>query len=245
MKTTKTTITIAALAATFACSSVLAESRVWTDATGKTITAEQTGLLNDKVLLRLENGREINVSLETLSAEDRLLAMLNQPPKLEVKVAAKVSRSNSSLRDAGPASRYQVQEETVSVDARIRKSSSSAYEAELAAELYVIGEHENGYVVLDKTETAFTFTAGGGKEHVVSSKPITVENISGERFGAEYKGYLLVVTDSRGEVVEMKASNGTIEREAEAIIATHPVRRRDKGLDRLATLVDERHFRRL
>jgi hypothetical protein len=243
MKTTKNII-IAALAIATAATSAFAETRTWTDTQGKTIEAEQVKRLNDQVWLRLADGREIKVSLDSLGKEDRERAMLNQLPKLEVKVAAKVSRTNSSLREAGPASRIQVQEETVNIDARIRKSDSTVYDAELTAELYVIGERDNSdFVVIDKTESTFAFTKASGTEYVVSSKPVTVENISEQRPGVEYKGYLLVVTDSRGEIVEMKGSNGTIECEADAIVASNLAPRIEKGFDRFAVVASTRHFR--
>ena len=227
MKTKKTITTLAALAVTFISSSALAETRVWTDAAGKSIEADQVNLLNNQVLLRLADGREIKVSLDTLSPEDRARAMLNQPPTLDVNISAKTSRSNSSLRDAGRASRIQVQEESIGVDVRIRKSSSAVYEAALTAELYVIGERENGYEVLSKTESKFDFTNDSGAEHTFSSEPMTVEKLADHRPGVEYKGYLLVISDSRGEVVELKSSGGSIERAAEAILSAQQGARLD------------------
>jgi hypothetical protein len=218
MKTTKNII-IAALAIATAATSAFAETRTWTDTKGKTIEAEQVMLLNNQVLLRLADGREIKVSLDTLGKEDRELAMLNQPPSLEVKVSAKTSRTNSSLREAGPASRVQVQEESIGVNVSIRKQSTTPYEAELTAELYVIGERDNGYVVLNKTESKFAFTKGGDSEYGFSSKPVTVEKVADRGPGAEYKGYLLVVTDSRGEILEVKSNGGSIARASEAILA--------------------------
>ncbi|WP_372846816.1 SHD1 domain-containing protein [Pontiella sp.] len=242
MKTTKNII-LAALTIATACTSAFAETRTWTDTKGKTIEAEQVKLLNDQVWLRLADGREIKVSLDSLSPEDRERAMLNQPPKLEVKVAAKVTRTNSSLREDGPASRIQVQEEAVNVAARIRKSDSTVYDAALTAELYVIGERDDhDYVVIDRTESTFAFTKESGPEHVVSSKPVTVANISDARPGVEYKGYLLVVTDSRGEIVEMKGSTGTIERDADTIVAASLTPRRAKGFDRYSAVASTRHF---
>jgi hypothetical protein len=219
MKTTKNITTIAALAATFILSSAMAELRIWTDATGKTIEAEQVQVLNNQVVLRLVDQREIKVSLDSLCTEDRARAMLNQPPTLDIKVSAKTSRSNSSLRDTGRASRRQVQEESIGVDVRIQKRGSAQYEAELTAKLYVIGERNNSYEILNETESKFEFSKESGTEHIFSSSPITVEKLEGRGPGVEYKGYLLVITDSQGEVVELKSSNGTLQHATETILA--------------------------
>ena len=56
---------------------------------------------------------------------------------------------------------------------------------------------------------------------------MTVEKLADRRPGVEYKGYLLVISDSRGEVVELKSSGGSIERAAEAIISAQQGARLD------------------
>lgn len=215
MRTITNHITFAALTALFV-STTFAESRVWTDGAGKTIEGEQVNLLNNQVWLKLTNGAQLKVSLDKLSSADREWAMLNQSLQLDVEVSKNISRSNSSLGDSRRASHVQVQEETVRIDALISKKKSVAYDMELTAALYLVGENGNGYQVLGKTESKFVFK--DESEHQFSSAPITVENLLGRRFGVEYSGYLLTVTDSRGEIIQQTSSTGSIDRAAETIL---------------------------
>ncbi len=62
---------IACLGFASAFSSVYAESRTWTNASGKTIQAEFVGISADQVTLNLANGTRALVSLASLSAEDQ------------------------------------------------------------------------------------------------------------------------------------------------------------------------------
>lgn len=219
MKATRTITTLAALAATFISSSAIAETRIWTDASGKTIEAEQVKLLNDQVVLRLVNGNEIRVSLAKLSAEDREMAMLSQPPVLELKVAAKTERSNSSMFQVGRGSRIQIEKESTVVTVDILKTSSAAYEAPLRAVLYMMGERGGEYgVVLHKSFEMFTYD-GRMNEFELVSDAYTSETREGGVRGEEYKGWLVAVFDINGEIVAMKGSAREYSENADALLA--------------------------
>lgn len=221
MKTTKTITVLAALTATFVYSWAHAESRIWTDTTGKTIEAEQVNVLNDQVLLRLMDGREIKVSLDSLSAADRQTAMLNQPPTLDLKVTAKTSRSNSSMADAGRRSRVQIEEESTQVTVAVQKTSSASYELPLNAVLYVMGERGDGQLeVLNQVATTLTYSERGQKFELKSDAFESSKREAGER-RTEYKGWLVTVLDSNGAVVAIKGSNHEYLEHAKALLATN------------------------
>lgn len=55
-------------------SDVRGESRDWTNTAGKTITAELLGVANDAATLKLDNGREYTIPLNTLSEADQAFA---------------------------------------------------------------------------------------------------------------------------------------------------------------------------
>jgi len=148
------------------CGQARAELRVWKDSSGKTIEAEHVRTLDDKVILKLEDGSEIRVSLDTLSERDRRYAILQKPPRIEITVSAKVDRENKGYsRNIGGG--FQVQSETVQATVNIRKSSPSPYEAPLKSELYLIGktERDDQYRILEKSSSKFRFTTENDNEH--------------------------------------------------------------------------------
>ena len=223
MKTTKTIATIAALAATFVYSTATAATRIWADTAGKTVEAEQVKLLNNQVLLRLVDGREIKVSLDTLSEGDRKQAMLAEPPTLELKVSAKTSRSNKSLGVHGRRSAVQLEEESTQVVVAVSKSSSAPYELPLNAVLYVMGEWGGSqHKVIDKVSSTLTYTERGQVFELASDKFESVKRQGGER-RTEYKGWFVVVFDSNGNPVATKSSKKEYEKNIETLLAS------DKG----------------
>ena len=200
-----------------------AELRVWTDTKGKTIEAEHVRTLTDKVVLRKPDGTEIQVALDTLSDRDRKYAILQTPPRIDISVSVKNDRENrDGGRDQG--SGFQVQQETVVVEVKVRKSSSQPYEGPLRAELYVIGqpEQKEAYVILDKQVSRFSFAAD--TSHDFTSDAISIRQLeAGQQKGVEYKGYLVVVRDKTREIIALKCSKLDYEKHAEAIMAA------DKG----------------
>ncbi|MDF7801858.1 SHD1 domain-containing protein [Pontiellaceae bacterium B1224] len=198
-------------------SGVRAELRIWTDVNDKSIEAEHVRTLSDKVVLRQADGTEIKVSLDTLCERDRQYAILKTPPRIDISVSADADRSN-----AGYGNRRNVQEETVSVEVKIRKSSPSPYDAPLSAELYLIGMPENGagYIILDKLRQTFSFTAENKNSHTFESQAVSLKKLEGGRqMGIEYKGYLIAVKDKTGEIISIKCSKLDFEKNAEAILA--------------------------
>lgn len=196
-----------------------AELRVWTDEAGKTIEAEHVRTLTDEVVLRKSDGTELRVSLETLSERDRKYAILQTPPRIDISVSVDTDRSNTGYGNRRSA---QVQEEMISVEAKIRKSSSAPYEAPLRAELYIIGspEQKDGYVILDKRTERFSFTTENDNQHIFDSRDIKLKQLeTGREQGVEYKGYLIAVRDKSRGVISLKCSKLGYEKNAEAIMA--------------------------
>jgi hypothetical protein len=197
------------------------ELRSWTDDKGKTIRAEHVHTGDGKVVLRLEDGSQIKVSLDSLSEKDRRYAVLLTPPRLEISVSPSIDRENVGVgRDFGPGA--QVQQETVVLKVGIRKSSPAPYEAPLRAEIYMLGRTGQGdvYVLLDRTVSRFRFLTASDTVHELSSDTVKIRQVeTGRDTGVEYFGYLVVVTDVQGRVLEMKCSRLDLERNAEAIRA--------------------------
>lgn len=213
MKTMKI-MTLAALTAAFTGSTALAEFRVWTDVKGKTIEAELVDILNNQVVLRLTNHREIQVSLDTLSAEDRSLAMLSRPPVLEIDVSAETERSNASIYQAGRTGRIQIQKASTVLSVDVLKTSSAVYEEPLKAVVCVIGQRgEKSGVVLDKVTETFSYK-GTASEFKFLTDEYTSETRGDSITGEVYQGWFVAVYDSAGTVVASKGSAKEFEENA-------------------------------
>ncbi len=203
--------------------SAMAELREWKDQKGKVILAEHVATIGDRVVLRLEDGTEMKVSLNTLSQKDHRYAVLLTPPRIEISVSAKVDRTNTGIGRGLVRGGAQVQEETVKATVTLKKSSPAPYEAPLQAIVYLLGhsaEHD-GYVVLDRATSRFFFTTENKNQHTFSSEEISLKQLqAGVEMGVEYKGYIAVVRDKQGSKIAMKCSKLDFEKNADAIIGS-------------------------
>jgi hypothetical protein len=198
------------------------EYRIWTDKGGKQIEAELVRIIDDKVVLRKQDGDELKVSLDTLSKEDKKYAVLQAPPRVEIKVSTNADRENEGY-GSGRHGGVQIQEETVSATVNIRKSSSPAYEAPMMSEVYLIGTPEQAdmFVILDLTKSKFKFTTENKNEHSYQSDTISLKQLeAGKQKGTEYEGYIVIVRDRTGEILSMKCSRLLFEKNSETIIGS-------------------------
>lgn len=196
------------------------EYRIWTDQGGKQIEAELVRVVDDKVVLRKQDGAELKVSLDTLSKKDQKYAVLQAPPRIEIKVSTDMDRENKGY-GGGRGSGFQIQKESVQLEVSLKKTSPAPYEAPLVSEVYLIGQSEqhDGYGILDRTVSKFKFTEENKNLHSYSSKTVELEQLeAGKQVGIEYEGYLAIVKDRTGAVLSMKCSKLIFEKNAEAII---------------------------
>lgn len=197
--------------------SMAGELRVWTDENGSTVEAEYIRTQDGRVVLRKNDGVEMRVSLDTLSERDRDYVALQHPPRISISVSPKSNRSNT-----GYSRGVQVTEETISVRAVIRKSSSAPYDEVLTAELVLIGRRpgQSAYVLLDKQSSAFRFTKENNSSFSLESADVNLKQVEfGATRGVEYAGYVLIVRDPSGEVVEFKANKIEFSKHAQTIAA--------------------------
>jgi hypothetical protein len=233
---------LVALLSFFIFNNAFAELRLWTDENGKTIEAEHVHTYEDKVVLRLQDGEEISVSLDTLSNRDRKYAVLLAPPRVEITVSAKIDRSNTGY-DRGYGGGVQVQYEIVTASVSLKKTSSSPYEAPMMSEIYLIGEiaQSDEYIILDKSSSRFRFTDENKNEHTYSSDTVNLQQRQADmEFGKEYKGYLALVRDRTGEVLSIKSNKVEFEKNAEAVIGS----KRDDRFDEDFNLVESEKAKR-
>ena len=93
--------------------------------------------------------------------------------------------------------------------AKLKQTSAGKYNHELKVESFAIGEEIDGdnYILLDRQESRFMPTKENGRSHSFSGKTVTLMNwkvapTDPLRRGRKYGGYLVVVTDARGAVIQ-------------------------------------------
>jgi len=99
--------------------------------------------------------------------------------------------------------------------AQLKQTSAGKYNHELQVELFAIGKQRSRpgakYILLDHQKTVFTPSKEDLRFYEFRSKrEVVLTNYVDEYstpFGEEYSGFLIIVTDARGEVISVKSSN--------------------------------------
>ena len=184
--------------------------RTWTLLNGKTMDAEFVTVMSGKAVLKDARGRSRKVPLNQLSDEDRLFAELARPPKFNFDFSKKTSQR---IFESSPYGSQLPKEVEYVFSARLKQTSAGEYRHELKVEFFAIGEEIDGdnYILFDRQESRFTPSAENERSHTFSGRTVPVrergEALSMGRRGDKYGGYLVVVTDTRGKVVDIGSSH--------------------------------------
>ncbi len=190
-------------------------TRMWAGTDGKTLAAEFVTVIGNKAVLKDARGRQRKIPLAQLSDEDRLFIELAQPPKFNIDFSKKSSQQ--FFKESPFLAGYVPKHLDYIFSARLKQTSAGVYNHELKVEFFAIGEEIDGdnYILFDRQESHFTPAEENGISHTFSGGTIPVREktipgyggVFGQRRGDKYGGYLVVVTDSRGKVVDHGASH--------------------------------------
>jgi len=180
------------------------EMRIWTLAGDRTVEAKFMTVIGGKAVLKNAAGKVKKIPLDQLSAEDREYTELASPPVFNINFSRKERQEIFS-------GRYPRASETRgSYGVRFKQTSPGFYNHELQAEMFVIGQQNSRltgkYILYDRQKTAFTPTRENQRSHeFYSNKEVVMSG--GLRQGSKYQGYLVTLTDARGETVAVEASH--------------------------------------
>ena len=190
------------------CASVGAETRTWTLSNGKQHDAKFVRVMGDKVTLEDSKGVTKKVRLDELSAEDRRFIELSSPPRLDLNFTRKTEKKVFSSRFI-LLLKPDINFNTFGV--RVKKISAGSYNQELHVEFFAIGKERAGkrYQLLARQASSFVPTKENQFSHKFCGKPVELDDyvIYRIRGGMGYAGHLILVTDTRGELISTKASS--------------------------------------
>lgn len=191
---------VLALALTAEC-----EMRVWKDLAGNEYEAEFQHELFDKVTLRTADGKEHRLGVEELSDHDQKYLRVMVPP--QIALDCKVSRNYIDPpwdlwhHDSPVFTR-------ITAEVTVRKVSKRPFTSRLEAELYLVAREVDGenFILLSRTPSSFLLL---NETHQFAVEPVDVRVYSESAFGnvrrgEEYDGYLLVVSDAAGRILETR-----------------------------------------
>lgn len=203
------------------CLEAGAEMRTWKLKDGRTFEAEIAAGIQrgTSVKLLLVNGRKVEMPLDQLSDADREYVELSRPPKLDIEVIKNLKKINYAGQltkwsaDVRPAETHAI------FGVQVKQVGSGDYTHELKAELFAIGQQifARRFMILDRESWTFRLTEANKKEFEKRSKRNVIlrdyqlwdyyDQQGYARRGEKYFGYIIVVTDERGEIVAHQESH--------------------------------------
>lgn len=199
----------------------VAEMRTWTLNDGRTFEAEiAAGLPGiNTVKMITGDGRKVEVPLDQLSAEDRKYIELSHPPKLEIDILKSLKTMLYSARLTKWGADVRPSDTRATFGVRVKQVGTGDYPYELKAELFAIGRqiYADRYILLDRETWTFRLTNENKRRfEEMGQNTITLQDFVMNDYydqqgftsrGEKYHGYIIVVTDERGEIVAHNESS--------------------------------------
>ena len=183
--------------------------RTWTLADGRTLKAEFINIFGGQVVLKNTKGKSCKIPKEQFSAADAEYAELALPPSIDINSL----NSLETVSFAGGFYDYnfwhRYPEKHGHFGIQFKQTNAGDYNHELSVEMFVVGQQREGnkYLLLDRQ--AFTFNPAEVDRFYEFHSPRKVELQNYPDWyghmvhGDKYVGYVVTVTDQRGEMIAM------------------------------------------
>ena len=188
------------------CFSGYSEMRIWKDKDGNTYKAEYVRELFDKLTLKTEDGKEVRLPVEAFSEHDQKYLRVMVPPKVEIDFSKKTRIKPK------PEELFDNDNDTISIitgTVVITKKSKRPFTSGLTAEIFLIAEELDGdnYIILSKTDVRFLLNDQNENTCTIKLDPVEpcrFFNDNNMLRGEKYAGYLIVISDAKGTVLQTK-----------------------------------------
>ena len=191
------------LCLTLSCST-FSDTRIWTFKNGRSLEAEFVSLVDGRVSLENLKGKIKKVPEGQFVDEDIQYIELQMPPKLDLSFSksSKMRVFPDTNSNEIPRSQY------YDFKALIKQLSTRPYTHELTAELFIVAEEKAGgkYILVDYQKKKFRLEKGSKSVVAITSRTVEIMEyvMNGQLRGESYTGYLIIITDSRGEIIAYK-----------------------------------------
>jgi hypothetical protein len=184
--------------------------RLWTFTNGKTLEGKFVSMIGDKVVISNVTGKQKKIPKELMTPEGMDFIELSNPPEFNVDF-----RALSKQRQID--SRTGVSEVPTALQwnfgVKLKQTGSGSYSRELKVEYFAIGQQildRSKFTLLGRGSDFFTPGDENERSHTFLSDnyvELYEYNMDSQARGKKKYGYLITITDERGEIIQHQASN--------------------------------------
>ncbi len=188
-------------------------TRVWTSVDGKTMEGEYVTKLGNQAVIQVGKGKQIKIPLDQLAGEDRSFIELENPPELYIDFYKASDQIPPPHESPYVDLHFPIRISDFTFGVQIKQKTTDPYNHRLHVEYFAIGEEVDGnnYVLLDHRDTWFDLNEANKREFQFLGDKVRVQSKAtwpnSPMRGVKYGGYLVIVTDERGKVVQYAASS--------------------------------------
>jgi len=199
------------LAVVFSVLSAVAEMRVWEEKSGKRFVAEYVREISGRVTLRTLGKTPLFIPVRDLSDRDVNYLRTFVLPEIQVGIR---KRDRPKERNYDFVKSGDIMS-VLTLEVRVENVGRTSYSGKLMSEVYLIGQEiaTDDYRLCAKKTSPIEFTEENKGLFMFSASADIrqyTEYNSQER-GAEYKGYLVLVLDPQGNIMETKCDLNWLE----------------------------------
>ncbi len=198
------------------------------------------------MVLKSTRGKQVKIPAVEISPDDLRFIALSNPPKFNISFS---KQSGQRILQSSPFSNREVPRIfDWTFGAKLKQTSARAYNYPLTVEYYAIGEQyldDDKFILFDRQTSTFTPTRENERSHSFRGEN-TVETMNyslhDNTMGKKYMGYLITVTDMRGEIIQYAASNDWLYENLEDLKKIPTGRYFDKMGTRVHPTGPKRHY---
>ncbi len=183
--------------------------RTWHLVKGNTFEAEFMTMVAGKAVLKDPRGRQRKIPIGQLSEADRKHIELARPPRFNIDFSKKTSQwrnLQSPTSNTPPPTMLDY-----AFTAKLKQISAGDYPHKLHVELHAVSKQELGrniYRLVSRAEGDFVPAESDGAFRISGNNTtLYTYSLYAEKRGERYAGYLVVVTDERGEIIQHAESS--------------------------------------
>jgi hypothetical protein len=190
------------------------EMRLWTTLDEERIEAKLNVVVGQQVILDNAKGKQVKLSLDHLSAVDREYIVFATPPRFNINFFKRSAQiPNPPLSPWVSQNQRPLQMYNYTFGTRVKQESTGEYNHPLTIEYFAVGEEIDGnnFVLLHRMTSSFIPTAENQGAHEFFGEQVKLMRIayrsSAPLRGIKYGGYLVTITDERGNLIQHETSN--------------------------------------
>jgi hypothetical protein len=214
--------------------------RVWTTVDGKQFEAEYVMRSGDQLWMKSAAGQKKKIPVSMMSSNDLRHIELMNPPDFSIEFSKRSWQRQETPNQTEVDTTRPIRRFDYIFGAKVKQKGMRPYDHPMTIAYYAVGEEVDGdnFILFDRGESTFTPSLDNNLEHEFFGEKVDVMtwamDATRPMHGTKYGGFLITITNERGEIIQYKATHDFLIKNLENLKKIPPGRHFDKMCNRIA-----------